>query len=43
MSEVRAGTFDILPGLAAAGLRHGFTTLAAGDLSDAALETEAGR
>ncbi|HEY8739896.1 MAG TPA: polyphenol oxidase family protein [Candidatus Dormibacteraeota bacterium] len=32
-----------LPGLSAAGLRHGFTTIAAGDLSDAALETAAGR
>lgn len=43
MGEVRVATFDRLPGLTAAGLRHGFTTLAAGDLSDAALETEAGR
>jgi YfiH family protein len=34
--------FD-LPGLTAAGLRHGFTTIAAGDLSDAALDTPAGR
>ncbi|MFN2465286.1 MAG: peptidoglycan editing factor PgeF [Candidatus Dormibacteria bacterium] len=32
-----------LAGLTAAGLPHGFTTLAAGDLSDAALGTPAGR
>jgi YfiH family protein len=43
VSEVRPRTFDRLPGLTATGLRHGFTTLAAGDLSDAALDSEAGR
>ena len=34
--------FLTLPGLTASGLPHGFTTLAAGDLSDAALATPAG-
>lgn len=32
-----------LPGLTSAGLRHGFTTIASGDLSDAALETPEGK
>lgn len=32
-----------LPGLTAAGLTHAFTTISSGDLSDAALETAAGR
>ncbi|MDQ6747790.1 MAG: hypothetical protein M3010_06790, partial [Candidatus Dormibacteraeota bacterium] len=43
MQEPEPRTHWRLPGLSAAGLAHGFTTIAAGDLSDTALATPAGR